>query len=163
MWLLLLSAGNSHLLLCPTPGDTRLALDQRQRSIAQRQVEGSILAALCAEGAAIEFVDPAPDLPDHVFTANAALVLDGKALLSRFGAPGAQERGTGLRRHIPQIAFASLSRFGRGTPAGHAWKARWRLHLGSTAPAVLDGLRSTLGPRGGPYRRRPLRSGVRRS
>ena len=29
-------------------------------------------------------VDPKPDLPDLVFTANAAIVLDGKALLSRF-------------------------------------------------------------------------------
>ena len=37
---------------------------------------------LRSKGAAIEFVDPAPDLPDLVFTANAAVVLDG--LLSRF-------------------------------------------------------------------------------
>src|SRR5262249_21609082 len=31
----------------------------------------------------------------------------------------ARRQSVGLRRHIPQIAFASLSRFGRGTPAGH--------------------------------------------
>ena len=42
---------------------------------------------LINKGAAIEFVDPKPDLPDLVFTANAAIVLDGKALLSRFRHP----------------------------------------------------------------------------
>ena len=42
---------------------------------------------LIDKGAAIEFVDPQPDLPDLVFTANAAIVLDGKALLSRFRHP----------------------------------------------------------------------------
>jgi N-dimethylarginine dimethylaminohydrolase len=39
---------------------------------------------LVDKGASIEFVDPKPNLPDLVFTANAAIVLDGKALLSRF-------------------------------------------------------------------------------
>ena len=39
------------------------------------------------KGATIECVDPKPDLPDLVFTANAAIVLDGKALLSRFRHP----------------------------------------------------------------------------
>jgi N-dimethylarginine dimethylaminohydrolase len=45
---------------------------------------------LLAHGAAIEFVDPKPDLPDLVFTANAAVVLDGKALLARFRHPERQ-------------------------------------------------------------------------
>jgi N-dimethylarginine dimethylaminohydrolase len=35
-------------------------------------------------GAQIELVPPVPGLPDLVFTANAAIVLDGKALLARF-------------------------------------------------------------------------------
>jgi N-dimethylarginine dimethylaminohydrolase len=35
-------------------------------------------------------VEPAPDLPDLVFTANAAVVLDGKALLARFRHPERQ-------------------------------------------------------------------------
>src|SRR4026208_708719 len=43
--------------------------------------------ALLDKGATIECVDPKPDLPDLVFTANAAIVLDGKALLSRFRHP----------------------------------------------------------------------------
>lgn len=42
---------------------------------------------LAALGAAIELVPPAPGLPDLVFTANAAVVLDGKALLARFRHP----------------------------------------------------------------------------
>lgn len=40
--------------------------------------------ALRGAGAKIDLVDPQPDLPDLVFTANAAVVLDGKALLARF-------------------------------------------------------------------------------
>jgi arginine dihydrolase len=42
---------------------------------------------LIGKGAALEFVEPKPGLPDLVFTANAAIVLDGKALLSRFRHP----------------------------------------------------------------------------
>jgi N-dimethylarginine dimethylaminohydrolase len=40
--------------------------------------------ALRAAGANIETVEPAPGLPDLVFTANAAVVLDRKAVLARF-------------------------------------------------------------------------------
>jgi N-dimethylarginine dimethylaminohydrolase len=39
---------------------------------------------LLALGAAVELVQPVAGLPDLVFTANAAVVLDGKALLARF-------------------------------------------------------------------------------
>ena len=40
--------------------------------------------ALQQAGAAIDYVAPQPDLPDLVFTANAAVVHDGTALLARF-------------------------------------------------------------------------------
>ena len=40
--------------------------------------------ALLTSGADIELVEATPDLPDLVFTANAAVVLDRKALLARF-------------------------------------------------------------------------------
>ena len=40
--------------------------------------------ALIKAGAAVETMDPAADRPDLVFTANAAVVLDRKAVLSRF-------------------------------------------------------------------------------
>ena len=46
--------------------------------------------ALVNAGGAIECIEPQPDLPDLVFTANAAIVLDGKALLSRFRHPERQ-------------------------------------------------------------------------
>ena len=50
----------------------------------------ALCKALLNAGSAIEFVDPKPGLPDLVFTANAAVVLDGKALLSRFRHPERQ-------------------------------------------------------------------------
>ncbi len=43
--------------------------------------------ALMRAGASIETIEPAADLPDLVFTANAAVVLDRKAVLSRFRHP----------------------------------------------------------------------------
>ena len=45
---------------------------------------------LIAKGAAVETVEPEPGLPDLVFTANAAVVLDRKALLARFFHPERQ-------------------------------------------------------------------------
>ncbi len=39
---------------------------------------------LLARGAAVETIEPEPGLPDLVFTANAAVVLDRKAVLARF-------------------------------------------------------------------------------
>ena len=50
---------------------------------AQRQWAG-LHHALEAAGAAVETLEPAPGLPDLVFTANAAVVLDRKAVLARF-------------------------------------------------------------------------------
>jgi N-dimethylarginine dimethylaminohydrolase len=53
---------------------------------ARRQWE-NLYCAMQNEGAAIELVPPMPNLPDLVFTANSAVVLDGKALLARFRHP----------------------------------------------------------------------------
>jgi N-dimethylarginine dimethylaminohydrolase len=101
---------------------------------AERQWQ-ALHRALLAQGAAIEIVAPAPELPDLVFTANAAVVLDGKALLARFRHP---ER----RREEPLFAagFRALKRRGLVTdvtamPDGVAfegagdciWDARRRL------------------------------------
>ncbi len=44
----------------------------------------SLRRVLIGLGAAVETLEPQPDLPDLVFTANAAVVLDGKAVLARF-------------------------------------------------------------------------------
>jgi N-dimethylarginine dimethylaminohydrolase len=53
---------------------------------AQRQW-ADLHRALVSADAAVEIVEPAPDLPDLVFTANAAVVLDRKAVLSQFRHP----------------------------------------------------------------------------
>src|SRR5262245_51815164 len=52
-------------------------------AIAEQQWS-ALEAALRASGATIERVAPLPGLPDLVFTANAAVVHDGTALLARF-------------------------------------------------------------------------------
>lgn len=58
-------------------GDGRLQVEAERQWAALRK-------ALIAAGAEVETVAPVADLPDLVFTANAAVVLDRKAVLSRF-------------------------------------------------------------------------------
>lgn len=58
-------------------------------AVAEQQWAG-LHEALRAAGAAIDYVTPQPGLPDLVFTANAAVVLDGTALLARFRHPERQ-------------------------------------------------------------------------
>jgi N-dimethylarginine dimethylaminohydrolase len=53
------------------------------RERALRQWEG-LVDVYRALGHDIELIEPAPGLPDMVFAANSALVLDGRVLLSRF-------------------------------------------------------------------------------
>ncbi len=74
--------------------------------IAQRQWEG-LKRVLAAAGAAIEKLDPAAGLPDLVFTANGAVVLDGKVVLARF-----HHRERQGEEPLFATAFASLR--GRG-------------------------------------------------
>ena len=54
---------------------------------ASQQEWAALHRLLTGMGAAIELVPPVPHLPDLVFTANAAVVLDRKAVLSRFRYP----------------------------------------------------------------------------
>jgi N-dimethylarginine dimethylaminohydrolase len=56
---------------------------QRNRSASQLGWTG-LARALRNAGAALEIVPGLPGLPDMVFAANAAIVLDGRALLARF-------------------------------------------------------------------------------
>lgn len=53
------------------------------RARARRQWEG-LLETYRALGHRVEVVEPAPGLPDMVFAANSAVVVDGRVLLSRF-------------------------------------------------------------------------------
>ena len=62
---------------------------QALHATAARQWAG-LHRALLGNGAIIEAIEPEPGLPDLVFTANAAVVLDGKALLARFRHPERQ-------------------------------------------------------------------------
>jgi arginine dihydrolase len=89
------TSARPHLLMCPPrhfavtysinpwmnpqswAGEGHLPAEAQRQWAALRQ-------ALIAAGAAVQTVEPAPDLPDLVFTANAAVVLDRKAVLSRF-------------------------------------------------------------------------------
>jgi N-dimethylarginine dimethylaminohydrolase len=54
---------------------------------ASRREWAALHRALTGLAAAVELVPPAPHLPDLVFTANAAVVLDRKAVLARFRYP----------------------------------------------------------------------------
>jgi N-dimethylarginine dimethylaminohydrolase len=60
------------------------ARDDAALASASRREWTRLHRALTDTGAEIELVSPAPALPDLVFTANGAVVLDGKALLAHF-------------------------------------------------------------------------------
>ena len=62
------------------------ARDRRAHEAAARQRE-ALRAKLVEDGAAVEFVPPVAGLPDLVFTANGAVVLDRQVLLARFRHP----------------------------------------------------------------------------
>ena len=65
--------------------DRALAKAARQEWVALRRT-------LLALGATVELVPPVRGLPDLVFTANSAVVLDGKALMARFRHPERKPR-----------------------------------------------------------------------
>jgi N-dimethylarginine dimethylaminohydrolase len=87
------------------PADWR---DNRDACLAGAKAASDALkAALKAAGARIETVGAARGLPDLVFPANAAVVLDGKVLLARFRHPERQGEEAVFRS-----AFARLKRRG---------------------------------------------------
>jgi N-dimethylarginine dimethylaminohydrolase len=66
------------------------ARDDRALAKAAQKEWDRLYRAMLDLGAQIELVPAAPGLPDLVFTANAAVVLDGKVLLARFRHPQRQ-------------------------------------------------------------------------
>jgi N-dimethylarginine dimethylaminohydrolase len=68
----------------PWMDPVRWAAEDRALSATSRQEWERLYRTLLRLGAGIELVAPAPGVPDLVFTANAAVVMDGKALLARF-------------------------------------------------------------------------------
>ena len=102
---------------------------------------------LLASGAAIEAVEPQPGLPDLVFTANAAVVLDRKAVLARFHHPERQREQPVLAAGFQRSAGARTDRRDRRDAGGRGARGRRRLHLGPPPRTVLDGMRFSLGCR----------------
>lgn len=110
---------NAHLLMCrpqhfavsytinPWMDPSSWARNDRMLAAAARQEWAALQRALHDAGAEIDLVPSAPGVPDLVFTANAAVVLDGKALLARFRHP---ER----RPEEPHFAAAFRKLRGRG-------------------------------------------------
>jgi arginine dihydrolase len=89
----------AHILMCrpqyfavnyainPWMDPSSWAREARVLAATARREWTALHRALQNAGAQIELVSSAPGLPDLVFTANAAVVLDGKALLARFRHP----------------------------------------------------------------------------
>lgn len=73
----------------------------RRRALAQWRDLRAVYRDL---GHEVEHVAPAPGLPDMVFTANAGLVLDGTAWLSRFRFPERQPEEAGFARFFEGLA-----------------------------------------------------------
>src|SRR5262249_35409428 len=81
-----------------------------------------------------ELVPPAADIPDLVFTANAAVVLDGKVLLARF-------RHAERRREEPYFAAAFRALQARGI-VEHVCHMPGDLVLEGAGDCVFDGTRN---------------------
>jgi N-dimethylarginine dimethylaminohydrolase len=126
--------------------------DRAAKGLAARRAFDDLTAALDDAGAQIEVIEGARGLPDMAFPANAAVVLDGRALLSRF--QPAQRRGEeaafltafqrlkwrGLVREVAQLP-AGLFQEGAGdciwdARRGHFWAGYGQRSLLPAAAAV---------------------------
>jgi N-dimethylarginine dimethylaminohydrolase len=97
-----MSARTAHFLMCPPDhfgvtyvinpwmDPTSWASNDRVLSAASRREWANLHRTLVDLGAAVELVPPVPGLPDLVFTANSAVVLDRMVLLARFRYPERQ-------------------------------------------------------------------------
>ncbi|MGP4110630.1 dimethylargininase [Streptomyces sp. 4N509B] len=101
----------------PEPVDTERACRQWE----------ALVRAYRDHGHTVETVDPVPGLPDMVFAANAALVLDGKVFGSRFRAPQRRPesdayqtwfKAAGFDVHLPQDPTTVVEGEGDLVPVG---------------------------------------------
>jgi N-dimethylarginine dimethylaminohydrolase len=74
---------------------------------ATRQWDRLVETLRCAGDVTIECVDPAPDVPDLVFTANAALVSNGLAIMSSFRHPERRREQNTYRAFLSRAGFAT--------------------------------------------------------
>jgi N-dimethylarginine dimethylaminohydrolase len=79
---------------------------------------GALRAALQRAGARVETVPAQSGLPDLVFTANAAMVLDGKVLLARFRHPERQGEEAPFRAAFRDLKARGVVREILDLPAG---------------------------------------------
>jgi N-dimethylarginine dimethylaminohydrolase len=117
------TGGRPQLLLCPPRHfavtysinpwmDPKAWADRGGNLHAEAQRQWTALhQALVRAGATVDIVEPAAGLPDLVFTANAAVVLDRKVVLSRFRHPQRRDE-----EPVFAAAFAALA--GRGAVDG---------------------------------------------
>src|SRR5712691_1351727 len=91
----------------PWMNPTTWSRNDRMLAKAAQQEWVALRRTLLELGAQVELVSPVPGLPDLVFTANSAVVLDGKALLARF-------RHDERRREEPRYAAAFRALQDRG-------------------------------------------------
>ena len=103
------------------------------------------------------FVPPVAGVPDLVFTANAAIVLDRKALAGAVSLSAAPRGGKPLQGGVPRLAGEGPDRFHSHAAGGRHPRRRGRLRVRSHAQSVLDGLWPALRHRRARARRRHLR------
>jgi arginine dihydrolase len=118
----------------PWMDPTSWTRNQRLLVDASHREWAALHRTLTEAGAAVELVAPTPGLPDLVFTANSAVVLDGKALLARFRYPERQRE----EAHF-EAAFRSLQARGLIDAVG---KLPGDLVLEGAGDCVWDSARS---------------------
>ncbi len=116
-----------------------------------------LASALRHAGARVETMEGAPGAPDLVFPANAAVVLDRRAILARFLHPERQVEEPLFRRAFEEPEGARPARRGRHPARGLRARGRRRLHLRRRTRPVLGRLGPALEPRRHGCGRRLLR------
>ncbi len=105
----------TRLLMCP-PANFSVAYDINPWMTAnvgvatpdaQRQWERLVETLSVAGDVRIELVEPQPNLPDLVFTANAALVSNGLAIVSSFRFPERRREQSAYRATLARLGFAT--------------------------------------------------------
>ncbi|MFI6848936.1 arginine deiminase-related protein [Kitasatospora sp. NBC_00085] len=118
----------------------------RRRAVRQWEELVSVYRSL---GHLVEFADPVPGLPDMVFSANAATVVDGRVLIARFRHPQRAPEAVAFwrwfaGRPFPEVGMAAHVNEGQGDilTAGRILLAGTGFR---TEPAAHDEVRRRLG------------------